>query len=77
VWSLPRETVLADDSRGIFVYRCGEYIVALNNSREENLVLLPAEQKAELILATAEMASISHCHRFCLPPFAGAVCKIV
>jgi cyclomaltodextrinase len=77
VWSLPRETVLTDDSRGIFVYSCGEYIVALNNSREENLVLLPAEQKVELILATAEMASFSHCHRFYLPPFAGAVCRII
>ena len=32
VWSLPRETVLIDDARGLYAYRCGAHTVYLNNS---------------------------------------------
>jgi cyclomaltodextrinase len=57
VWSLPRETVLVDDERGQFAYRCGAYTVYLNNSAAAATI---ACQSAELSRSEnqAEAASI-------------------
>jgi glycosidase len=70
VWSLPRATVLVDDARGLYVYRCGAYIVYLNNSGAPVTVEC---QTAEPVLTT-DAAVALHAHQLHLPPFAGAVC---
>jgi cyclomaltodextrinase / maltogenic alpha-amylase / neopullulanase len=71
VWSLPRETVLVDDARSFYVYRCGDYTVYLNNSAAPVTVKC---QPAELVLATDAAAAL-HSNELRLPPFAGAVCR--
>jgi cyclomaltodextrinase / maltogenic alpha-amylase / neopullulanase len=76
-WSLPRQTILADDRYGIYIYRCGEYITALNNSEDANRIVLPADRKVEVVLATDEGIAPLTANQFDLPPFAGILCKIV
>jgi hypothetical protein len=83
VWTLPRQTILADDLRGVYIYRCGDYIIALNNSKDANLIVLPEgkslpeDKKIEVILATDEGIAPLTTHQLDLPPFAGILCKIV
>jgi hypothetical protein len=71
VWLLPRQTVLVDDARGFYVYRCGDYTVYLNNSAAPATVEC---QPAELVLTTDAAAAL-HANDLLLPPFAGAVCR--
>ena len=48
-WSGPRTTVVVDDEQGLYAYRCGAYLVALNNQDRDAAVACPA---TELILST-------------------------
>ena len=77
VWSMPRETVLVDDTRGIYVYRCGAYFVALNNTDEANHITLATGQKATLLVATEKAVTLRLDNQLDLPPFAGAVYQII
>ncbi len=72
VWSQLRETVLVDDARGLYVYRCGAYTVYLNNNNT-----LPANldcPPADLILSTTADVTL-HTNELHLPPLGGAVCR--
>jgi cyclomaltodextrinase / maltogenic alpha-amylase / neopullulanase len=71
VWSLPRETVLIDDERGLYTYRCGAYTVYLNNSAAAATI---ACQSTKLVLTTDAAATLisSELH---LPPCGGAVVR--
>jgi glycosidase len=71
VWSQPRETVLIDDARKVYAYRCGAYTVHLNNSAAAATI---ACQSTELVLTTDAAATLlsSELH---LPPFGGAVVR--
>ena len=71
VWSLPRQTLLVDDARGLVAYRCGAWAVYLNNS-DRPVELACAE--TELMFATNAAATLQ-AHQLRLPPFAGAVLK--
>ena len=71
VWSLPRQTVLVDDARGLYAYRYGAWTVYLNNSDQP--VDLPCTE-TELMFATDADVTL-HDHQLRLPPFAGAVLK--
>ena len=74
---MPRETVLVDDTRGIYVYRCGAYCVALNNTDEANHITLATGQKAALRVATEKTVTLRRDNQLDLPPFAGAVYQIL
>ncbi len=71
VWSLPRQTLLVDDARGLYAYRCGAWTVYLNNS-DQPVDLACAE--TESMLATDAAAALQ-AHQLRLPPFAGIVLK--
>jgi cyclomaltodextrinase / maltogenic alpha-amylase / neopullulanase len=71
VWSLPRETVLIDDARGLYAYRCGVHTVYLNNSAAS--ISLTCHD-AELVLAT-ETDTTLNAAELQLPPFGGAVLR--
>ncbi len=71
VWSLPRQTLLVDDARGLYAYRCGAWTVYLNNS-DQPVDLACAE--TESMLAT-DADAVLQAHQLRLPPFAGAVLK--
>jgi glycosidase len=71
VWSLPRETILIDDARGLYAYRCGAYTVYLNNSAA------PAHiegQSGKLVLTTDAAATLD-LTKLHLPPCGGAVVR--
>jgi len=71
VWSLPRETVLVDDARGLYAYRCGAYTVYLNNGAA------PARlecRPAQLALVTDAAVTLRG-PELHVPPLAGAVCR--
>ncbi len=77
VWSLPRETILADDARSIIAYQCGRYIVYLNNRGDANRIALPEDQSAKVILETDDDAVSLPNNQIGLPPFAGVLCQIL
>ena len=71
VWSEPRTTVRVDDEHGLYAYRCGAYLVVLNNHDQDTALACPA---AELILSTDAGATLVG-EQLGLPPFAGAICR--
>jgi hypothetical protein len=71
VWSLPRETVLIDDARGLYAYRCGAYTVYLNNSAAPARI---AGQSGKLVLATDAAATLD-LTKLHLPPCGGVVVR--
>ena len=73
VWSLPRETVLIDDARRLFVYRCGAYTVFLNNSAAPATI----ECQSLALVLTTDAAATLHANQLHLPPFGGAVAGAV
>lgn len=71
VWSEPRTTVWVDDEHGLYAYRCGAYLVVLNNHDQATALACPA---AELILSTDTGVTLVG-EQLGLPPFAGAICR--
>ena len=69
VWSEPRTMVRVDDEHGLYAYRCGAYLVVLNNHDQATALSCPA---AELILTTDAGATLTG-EQLDLPPFAGAI----
>jgi hypothetical protein len=71
VWSQPRETVLIDDARSVYAYRCGAYAVYLNNSAAPVRI---KGQSVKLVLVTDAAAALDSTELH-LPSFGGAVCQ--
>ncbi|NTU65369.1 MAG: alpha-amylase, partial [Chloroflexi bacterium] len=71
VWSQSRETVLIDDARKVYAYRCGAYTVYLNNSAAAATI---ACQSTGLVLTTDAAATLIS-SELQLPPFGGAVIR--
>jgi cyclomaltodextrinase / maltogenic alpha-amylase / neopullulanase len=72
VWRGPRRTVALDDARGQYAYRCGDWLVALNNGPQAGRVPLPRGPWA-LALATDDATVAGG--GVALPPFGGAVLR--
>ena len=74
-WRNSRETLRADDTSGLYIYRCsdnaGAAIVVLNNGPTEAHVRLPTGSGA-LALATTGAVALDG-GRLTLPPFSGAI----
>lgn len=68
-WSKPRTSVLIDDERGLYVYRCAGHLVAVNNHAEGAVVACPG---MALHLGTDDSVILAG-DELHLPPFAGAV----
>jgi glycosidase len=73
VWSQPRETVLIDDARGLYAYRCGAYTVYLNNSAAPARI---AGQSGKLVFVTDAATALDSIELH-LPPCGGAVVQSV
>jgi glycosidase len=76
VWALPRQTLLVDDARGLYGYRCGEYAVLLNNGRSSVEIPVPEGKGAALLLATEQAATLENGGTLHLPAVAGAVIRL-
>lgn len=75
-WREERQTLLADDARGIYAYACGPYAVMLNNSAKPVRVKLTVQDRArwEPVLATdADAVFDAAACRASLPAYGGMV----
>ncbi len=47
-----RQSILLDDKRGLYIYQCGQLYVILNNSSEDQPIVLPEFSISEVLLFT-------------------------
>lgn len=76
LWRAARQTLVADDASGLYIYRCGAgaavAIVALNNGTRPQSVPLPAGPIYRIVVASDASAALEG-GTLALAPFGGAI----
>ncbi|MEO0769752.1 MAG: glycoside hydrolase family 13 protein [Cyanobacteria bacterium J06649_4] len=74
VWQLPRHPVVIEDAGGVYVYKVGSFLVALNNNAEPTTVTLPQEWVVEpAVITTMNSVVVESGQSLLLPAYEGAV----